>query len=899
MNKVSQGFYAAESAAVAILGVANPIAWIVGGVLRVAGAATQMASGDWMGGASNLFGGHIGGRFADLMREEPSATVLSHSLDYQDSSAVASADGTYRTSHSRDSGSVLLDTAFGVLSFRLNAIGDNWEAVTEETVNTFLPLLKVTQAFDKALSTSISITDALTASNIDTMARFRSLFTHQFESQKDIKGLSSASLVAERMDDIAVTMGKVGTKAGDAMSVWWDAFSQKLFKPMTDTNNEYNTVTAFNVEAFLAARLSELAELPKSLAKLFVASVKSVADGATQEQFQQQFTDFFSGWEYAKAGLAKVGIDIEQTAIPEYLSSLVGLGLTVGESSKALVSYASTFDKAAGDVTAQFNEAFNQIFAYAKANGEDKAQTAGRIGSYLTLANTAKDIGLTATNTELDNLAKQLNATAIAASADANAVIDRTIAEQGLIGISREAAIQQLVLAGDLDETKIAAADFSSALVEAQKTMFGGISLAQGQAVFLGTTLDHMGLTFNDIANIGTNLTGTFKDMAEAMDFFDRVAKAVYSEEEYAFRKKEQAKATFASASKQAGLGDYYTQDQFNTFFRDTGSTGFSAMMLKAIGSGDRATSTALEALASSYVVLNEREKSYQSSIQQTAKDTQDAIDKAKQLADLQKDVNAQILRFSQSPIEQQIQDAKDNIDKLTASAAEAGGELSDLGKLLTANLKDIVKTWGQPILDSFHLLEVHGNDFLNSLAGLKTKYAQQFADAKVLDSAGALKAAGTTLPDVNTMLSANYNYEIKSTGQSLIDEYNSYVPGRVQSEAVAAIYVWKDTMMEHAQELADLYHVPLSELALTVNTIADGRYTAAMKEAVKATETFSASIHDWVVKQRTTIIGTPMEQFKVAQDDLPTGYGWRPQVHQQAHQFRRYIHCKNSTTVW
>jgi hypothetical protein len=45
------------------------------------------------------------------------------------------------------------------------------------------------------------------------------------------------------------------------------------------------------------------------------------------------------------------------------------------------------------------------------------------------------------------------------------------------------------------------------------------------------------------------------------------------------------------------------------------------------------------------------------------------------------------------------------------------------------------------------------------------------------------------------------------------------------------------------------------------------------MKEAAKATETFSASIHDWVVKQRTTIIGTPMEQFKVAQDDAFSTY--------------------------
>jgi tape measure domain-containing protein len=753
LEKVSQSLEAASMAAAAVsvaVGVATAgiaatlgtiasaipvVGWIVAAALHVAAVVVEGVSGDWGRSFSNGFGGAIGTAIWDaFFRKDPSATILSTTSPDTSANKVRDTAGDYYTSSGGKSGSVSVDTQFGQVSLRLNEISRKSDLVIQEAVSTFLPLLRVIKTFDEALASSIKAVDTMFGQ--ETLSKFKITAEHE----QPLDSLDTSKFVSERLTDIAKGLGETGTKAGEAVAVWWGAFSKGMLDPTK--GQKYNSQTAFNIEAFLALELPKLAQLPTKLANLFVASVTSVADGATQEQFTGQMNDFFAGWQIAEQGLKSIGLNIEQTSIPDYLASLTGLGMTVLESSKSLVAYASTFKGAGENASKEFTAAFDKLFSDATATGQNKQRTSGYLSSYITLSTTATDLGLKATNAELDSLATKLNNAADQATLAANAVIDKAIADNNLAGVTRDSAMQTLVLQGTLKDSDIAAASFSKALVAAQQEMFAGISGMKDLSTFLETSLDSLGFTFVDVANVGNNVTATFKDMASAMAWADTIFKAAFSPEEYARRSQSVAQAAFTSAAKQLGLGANYTTQDYTQNIDKNVTNAFDPKL-------GAAGNAAYKQLGDAFATLTEKTQTYTQAVNTVTQADTSGIDAAKQLASIQEDINKQLYALAHTELENSLQGARDEIENLTLSAQEAGGAVSGLDTLLQSKLGAIAKSWITPLTDQFK--QLGKSDLQNTLESTVTKFNELNVEAETLSSAGLVDLT-TTLNGLNQL---------------------------------------------------------------------------------------------------------------------------------------------------
>lgn len=466
MEKVTASLKAAEGAVVAI----PVVGWVAGAVLHFAASITQLIQGDIIGGLSYLFGGHLGELIAGLFKKAPSFTLLSYQKANEESTMDPSGQFFSSGGGRRESASIGVKTDFGFLDARVNDVG----YITADRVkDSFLQLLQTTQAYDAQLGASIRNVDRLTGSK-DTLAAFAAQ-GKQFEPEIALENLDSSKAISLRFTDyIGKGLENTGTIAGETAGVWIKAFASKILDPSKGEN--YNLAQVFNVESFVAELLPSFVKLPKSLAKLFTDNVKSISDGATQDQFVKQFTDFFAGWQIASKGLADMGTDIQNTAIPEYLASLTGLGFTVKDSAIQLVQYAEALRTAGGYTNDTLNAIITDLLDTVKGRGYSKDQVAGYTSTAITLSKTGQELGFKDSGNEVKGLADKLMLLTTNATASANAEIDKIITEEKLTNLTRQAAIEQLVLTGKLDETKVASADFSTELVKQTKIWLDAIS---------------------------------------------------------------------------------------------------------------------------------------------------------------------------------------------------------------------------------------------------------------------------------------------------------------------------------------------------------------------------------------------------------------------------------------
>lgn len=495
MEKVSAGFKAAESASWAFLTI-PVVGWIAGAVLHVFAAATQQLSGDWLGGLSYAFGGHIGEMIANAFKPKPSATMLSYSTANPESKWDASGD--YFTSTGPQSASIGVKTPFGYLDARLNDVGN--VVGINEVKAAFLGLLQTTQKFDIALGASIDQVDTYYGQS-GTLAKFNAQLK-KFEPEKPLKGLDSNAFAVERFDMIGKGLSNVDTIAGKTAGTWITAFSKVVLDP-----KKPSALQVFNVEDFVTKNLLDFTKMPLTLANLFVKNVKSIADGATQEQFLQQFTDFFTGWEIANQGLKSMGTDIQNTAIPDYLASLIGLGFTVKESAINLVTYAKALQGAGEYTNETLNNIINGLLNAAKDKKYSKDQTSGFISSAVLFGGMSAEMGFKSVPKDIEGLSSTLVDLTNASIATANAEIDRIINTEKLTGITRDAAIEQLVLSGKLDASKVASADFGKALIGQQKIYIDAMAIFIGIADIADISIARTGVSFKSFAENAVALT--------------------------------------------------------------------------------------------------------------------------------------------------------------------------------------------------------------------------------------------------------------------------------------------------------------------------------------------------------------------------------------------------------
>ena len=441
----------------------------------------QMADGDTLGGGVYAIFGQLGELIVNAFKESPSFTLLSYPKFNQESQYDPSGK-FFSSGGAHQSASIGVETAFGYLDTRVNAVS----GITADKVkDSFLPLLETTKSFDAALANSIKHVDSLNGQN--TLSKFLSK-AKQYEPEYGLDNLDSSRSITDRLINyIGKGLSDTGTLAGVTAGTWIKAFSTKILD--TSKGENYNLTQVFNIEDFISNTLPYLSKLPTTLAKLFTDSVKSISSGATQEEFIKQFTDFFQGWTIAEQGLAALGTDIKNTVIPEYLASLVGLGFTVKDAGIQLVQYAEAFHEAGGYTNDTLNAVITDLLNTAKSKGYSKEQVGAYTSTTLTLSKTAQELGFKDSANSAKLLTEKLFGLTTSATESANAEIDRIIVDQKLTAITRQAAIEQLILTGKLDETKVTSADFSSELVKQTKVYMDAIGTIAHFGQILGITI--------------------------------------------------------------------------------------------------------------------------------------------------------------------------------------------------------------------------------------------------------------------------------------------------------------------------------------------------------------------------------------------------------------------------
>lgn len=486
-------------------------------------------------------------------REIPSATLLSYPDKRPFNYQTDSNNKDFFTTKGPKSAGVGVDTPFGQLEYRYNDIKRvSWENARDS----FKGLLETIQSYDASLGQAIKDVDKAYGDK-NTLNLFAEK-AKQFETEHDLESLSSAGQVFERLTKyIAPWLTATGTHAGVAAGNWINAFGSKIINSKNPSLGQ-----SFNIEDFVAKNLNAISKLPEKLAGLFVKSVKGIDEGATQDQFIKEFEDFWKGWFTASVGLASLGTNISDTNVEEWLAALVDLNFKVNDAATNLVGYASAL-KGAGTYTKDtLNQLFNDLLTYTKSKGFDKSKTADFIATNILAGRQGTDIHSTFTTSSVNKLSQAMFDAATAATEQANAEIDVLITQEKLNNLTREQAIEQLRLAGKLDDAKIASANFSNSLIEQQKKFLESTSLVNNISILYGQTLSSIGVSLEGANNSGQNLITTLGDSAKAMDVFQTALTNFTSPLYAAQANKNISQASFDSASKVLGL-DNYSLDQF------------------------------------------------------------------------------------------------------------------------------------------------------------------------------------------------------------------------------------------------------------------------------------------------------------------------------------------------
>jgi hypothetical protein len=884
MQKVTAAF---DSASIAALGVTAgvsaiigsiPIAgWIAAAALNVGSAINSMIdNGVNLINMQKLFFGHLpalvneflgetagrvwegigSGGISEIVRmifgepKPPGATMLfgnsNNQADTRYNATNQSDRGGYFNSNGNQSASVGIDTAFGWISMRYDDIAN---ITIKNAEDAFLPLLQTTRAYDKALATSLGGIDAAFGQTGETMRQFNQLMPKQKESAQNLDGFDASRFISDRFSFIGEVLGKTNTLAGQTASVWIKAFTDKLLKPGA-VNAEYNTTTVFNIEAFIASQLPNLTQLPLRLADLFVKSVKSVADGSTQAEFESQMNDFFAGWYSAQQGLKNAGIEIGATKIEDYLSGLVGIGFSVKDSGNTLAAYAKLFADYGNQATNEFNKAFDSLLDKARNSGYGKEQLSGYISTYTLFGSTAKDVGVSASAGALDNLASRFNDLATQSTQTANDVIDHAIADEKLTNISRSAAIEQLRLSGKLDEAAISAASFGKSLLDLQQTALAGIEFANRIATMFFTNLGSIGISFESLTGLGANLTATFGDVGKAASWLDGILKTVYSPKDYAIGSQNAAQASFNSAASGAGFGGLNIDD-----FRKNFAVGLREYFVLAGSANeqDKARAASLRTLMDAGANLITANKALDDALGKTGDQAASFADQLTALADKFKSVNDQFNAIGKSAqivgidkigadwaaADKQVFEEFAKTDKSAAwiaiaeaqmgrNAIVAGEQLVRSFDTINAAFNDIGKTDLQKSADKIKADMLAANDAV-IYAFTKTDQSSAWralAEAQIARNNAVAVEAGRALFG------------------SLFQEFSNI--GKSDTEKSASeISSWYQDVLKSVGDIALTYGVTNQQALDGINKIRDARVKALTDELIAADKVRQKAIAD------------------------------------------------------
>lgn len=843
VGKASNAAFAAESAVVAI----PVVGWIAAAALRVVGSVLQIVDGEVTKGVSNLLGGHLGALLADLFSpprtpnawlntfnplnsaENPNKSAAPFSMDgittlYIEGQKVQIGDDGFYRAYGNKSSVLGTLTPFGATQFSIHEI-PKAGANRDEIINGFKPILTALKQVDVSLSKGINAYDAKNGQAGQTMAFFNAWLNdgqNTFKNKQELANVNSAEMISSRYGGIFDVLGASGTKTGKVLDTWYDALVSKFQK--TDANYQSLILSIVNG---LGNGVETLGKIPLSLAQLVADSVKSTAQGNSVDAVLDDAGKVISVYEVVKAGLDKLGGVSNPDNIVAFLAGLNKVTVSLEEAGGNLLLYAQSLTHAS-DVTGSIAD-FAINSAQKKLNdmvqqGASKDEINGYFLSFGQFSKVFKDFGVSFSTIDLDNAANAITQKAKLEADAAKNTIDHAIATEGLTKVSRESALQTLLLSKKIDQATVDAAEYGKAVANASKTVFEGINFVSSLLAGTGANFAVLGLKTGDLVNVSDLLINRFGDMktaiAETADFiktaFGDQAFAQYSQNQ-AFVEQQQIlerNPDFKVYGLYAGMNSQNVQDANKAAAKVTGISD-----------------NQLIAELSAYNVANPdlgRFVSLSKNFDQKAEPTG-----YKYNTDFNKTYNAPT---PAAPTE-----------SLTPAANDYA-KADDNAKALAEFIK--------PFKDAQALRGL--SDYAKSLQQLKSSYADN------ISKANELKASTQDL----ALITANYNDDVKAAAQNaltpLLDELNNFGKSDLE-KSLGDIAKWQKELLADAPDIAKAMKIPLDVFKQGVQQIADQRTLTALKDIFNQFQNFKTSISDWVTAKELQI-GTPIDQVNTAQ---------------------------------
>lgn len=492
----------------------NPVGWVIGAVLAAVGGLMSLFSKDripnnWQNTFNPL-----------QSQENPNRSNAAFDRNaiknvYIDGKAVpVGADGTYYSTGNKSATAGVV-TEFGATQFSSHEMNQSMDSIK----NQFGGLLGIIREFDGSLSKAVgsgamAFYSKWLGDAADNTIKFK----------QNAQDLDTGAMLFDRYDRIINKLAESGDAKAQTVNVWFDALMSKFSK--TDANFEQ---LVLSVVGGISNNVEQFAQMPASLAKLVVDSVKGTSAGASVKDVLGEASKVIGVYQAVNAGLSAMGASANQDAVVGFLASMNKISYSVQDAGSNLLAYADVL-RIMGqnvDVAAAAQAKLNALQQSGASNDLITAyfSSAGVIAQKLqTMGASFTDANLDATALHISNLAK-------ASQEAARNVVDHAIASENLGDKSRESAIAILLSSKKLDEQTVKISEYSGAVAEFTKQQIEGLDYIQWFMDATSTKFSDLGIETKSLVTVTDTLIKRYGSINEAMNEHVRLLRIAFGAE--------------------------------------------------------------------------------------------------------------------------------------------------------------------------------------------------------------------------------------------------------------------------------------------------------------------------------------------------------------------------------
>jgi hypothetical protein len=541
--------------------VGSVVAGVSAGLYAAAGAAASTGYGAIIGAVLAVVGA--------LVSAFTKVRVPNTWLATRDAVGAATDSATWQDTSGNKSAAIGGNSRLGWTTFsshELNGVDK------QSVIESFRPILDTILTVDNRFAATLDNLDMQFGQAGETMRRYNEIISKRANylgSNQKTADLDVGKMVDDRYRGIIEIMRRTGTMAGVQVAAWYDMFSSKFSDAAKKSNPGYSLslIQALSSKPENGIGFAEmLLSLPKNAMQVINESIQALKADNPFKDLMTQAGGIIVSYMQTKLAFGAMGdFNSNEEQIMGFIGRLAQVGIAADVASGSLIAYAKTLvgstDALAKGLSSAVFDSLGKVLDDLKSRGLGKEQLSGYLSTFTLSAGLASDAGIKVSTQQLGILANGLNDAALAATKNANEMINHAIADNKLGSMAHDAAVQELVLSGKIKDTDVAAANFGIALTKVQQTMIDGFDLASRTASMFFTNLGAIGISFESLTGLGANLTATFGDVGKAASWLDGILKTVYSPKEYALGSQNAAQASFNSASSGAGFGGLTIED--------------------------------------------------------------------------------------------------------------------------------------------------------------------------------------------------------------------------------------------------------------------------------------------------------------------------------------------------